>query len=128
MTDIVLHRDVRGTLVAAQEFSHPVVRVYVMTASDPDTVRANHAHRETTQTLVCVEGQVTVTEETSTGGSVFSLRPGESFLQPPMVWMQLSAFAPGTILLVAADTLHDEQESDYIRDHDEFLELVGRPC
>ena len=40
----------------------------------------------------------------------------------PMIWREMKGFSEDCVLMVLADTVYDE--TDYIRDYDEFLGLA----
>ena len=42
---------------------------------------------------------------------------------PPMIWRELIDFSSGSVCMVLASDFYDE--SDYIRDYDEFQRAVG---
>ena len=47
--------------------------------------------------------------------------PNKALVVPPMTWRDLSGFSEGAICLVLASEIYDE--SDYIRNYQDFLEL-----
>ena len=49
--------------------------------------------------------------------------PTRAIYAPPMTWVRLADFSPGTVLLVLASHRYDER--DYIRSREEFDRLTG---
>jgi hypothetical protein len=58
--------------------------------------------------------------------SVHLNRPWKGLHIPPMIWASEVNFDPGSVCLVLASDLYDE--SDYIRDYQEFLRLANKKC
>lgn len=99
-------------------------RVLVMTDMKEDDVRGGHTHHRTNQILFAVAGACSVdldngTEKTTVRLDAFNT----GVLLKPYVWHVMKDFAPGTVLLVVADTEYDEDE--YIRDYETFMKLVA---
>lgn len=120
------HGDERGQLVALEEFKDipfHIKRVYYMYDTVPDVVRGHHAHKALQQILVCVSGSCKIRLDNGTEQKVVVLeKPYEGLYVANNMWREMFDFAPGTVLMVFASELYDE--SDYIRDYDEFLEFV----
>lgn len=120
----VVHQDERGMLVAAQNPDHPVVRVFAITEVPSGKSRANHAHKKTQQTLVCVAGSFELRLEYRDGRVERRvLARGESQYIPPMTWTVVTEFAPGTVLLALCDQPYDAM--DYVASYDEYQATVG---
>ena len=86
-------------------------------------MRGKHAHRDLEQVLICVSGSCKISFEDGRDKKVFTLeKPEEWLYMPKNIWGEQFDFSEGAVLLVLASELYDE--SDYIRDYDEFLELV----
>ena len=123
------HGDERGHLVVAEgERDVPFViqRVFYIYGSDPGIVRGNHANRRTEFVLVNVAGSSKVKVKDGLGNeAVFSLnRPRTGIYLPRMAWKEMYDFSPDSVLLVLCSEHYDE--SEYIRDYDEFLREVNR--
>jgi len=89
-----------------------------------NTVRGNHAHYSSEQLLVAVSGSVTVKTGTPEGEqSTFVLdTPCQGLYIPPHVWREL-LYGKNAVQMVMSSTKYDE--SDYIRDYDEFTAYWG---
>lgn len=100
-----------------------IQRVLVMKDMSPRDIRGGHTHHATRQALFAIAGACTVTLDNGAEKTTVRLEAwNEGIFLPPYVWHVMADFAPGTILLVLADTAYDEK--DYIRDYDEFQHLV----
>ena len=115
--------DTRGNLTFIEGNNHipfDVKRVFylydVPTAAD----RGAHAHKELHQFLVCLSGSFDVSiDDGSTKDIVHLNRPWKGLHIPPMIWASEINFDPGSICLVLASALYDE--NDYYRDYSLFL-------
>lgn len=115
--------DARGNLTFIEGNNHipfDVKRVFylydVPTAAD----RGAHAHKELHQFLVCLSGSFDVSiDDGSTKDIVHLNRPWKGLHIPPMIWASEINFDPGSICLVLASALYDE--NDYYRDYSLFL-------
>ena len=83
--------------------------------------RGAHAHKECHQFLIALSGSFEVMLNDGVNQkSVFLNRPNFGLHIVPGIWASEVNFSSGAICLVLASHLYDE--SDYIRDHDSFLE------
>jgi dTDP-4-dehydrorhamnose 3,5-epimerase-like enzyme len=118
--------DERGSLVALEAnrtVPFEIKRVYYIFYTRKGVSRGFHAHRRLRQLAVCV-----------TGSCRFVLDDGESreeivldnsttgLLINEMVWREMHDFSTDCVLMVLASEYYDE--SDYIRDYQEFLNAV----
>lgn len=120
------HGDDRGQLVALEEFvdiPFRIKRVYYMYDTVSDVVRGHHAHKKLEQILVCVHGSCKIRLDNGREKKVVALeKPYEGLYVANNMWREMFDFSPDAVLMVFASELYDE--SDYIRDYDEFLEFV----
>jgi len=118
----------QGMLTVIQAGEHlpfKVDRCFIVTASGPDTIGGNHAHRLLTQFLICLAGQVEVLVDDSTRSEMHTLQdPSCGLLVPPGIWCRQTYRIPDSILLVLCDKPF--AESDYIRDYDAFTAHVAQ--
>jgi len=84
-----------------------------------ESVRGEHAHKETNQVLCCIQGSVTVDMDGKY--SVVLKSPDCGLYVPAKVWHSMK-FTKGSILLVFADK--EEDETDRIRDYGEYLDTI----
>jgi dTDP-4-dehydrorhamnose 3,5-epimerase-like enzyme len=87
--------------------------------------RGSHAHKRLEQFIVAVNGSLTVKLDSGISAESFRLDSSKFGLYvPPGFWRDLSDFSHGAVCLVLASTKYDE--SDYIRNYQEFLLWAGR--
>lgn len=88
-------------------------------------VRGAHAHRACHQLLICLHGSLRVATDDGEHRAEVDLNdPTLGIYVPPMVWASQFRYDPDAVLLVLASDPYDPD--DYIRDYEDFLELVGR--
>lgn len=118
--------DERGRLVAIEGLSDvqfEIARVYYVYGTTAGTTRGLHAHRALNQVAVAVAGRCTMLlDDGATRVSVPLDDPALGLTLPPMIWHEMREFSPDCVLMVLADAAYDE--SDYIRDYDEFLAMA----
>jgi dTDP-4-dehydrorhamnose 3,5-epimerase-like enzyme len=118
--------DERGSLVAIEgERTVPfaIERVYYVYATKPGVTRGFHAHRALNQLAIAVAGSCTMMiDDGSARVEVRLDSPEVGLTLGSMVWREMSDFSPDCVLMVLADAPYDE--SDYIRDYDQFLALA----
>lgn len=120
------HGDERGQLVALEEFKDipfRIKRVYYMYDTVPGVVRGHHAHKSLEQILVCIHGSCKVKLDNGKETKVIPLeRPYEGLYISNDIWREMYDFSSDAVLMVLASEIYDE--SDYIRDYDEFIKFV----
>jgi dTDP-4-dehydrorhamnose 3,5-epimerase-like enzyme len=85
--------------------------------------RGAHAHRECHQFLVAASGCFDVMLDDGRNKRTVRLdRPYYGLHIPPGIWAAEQSFSGGTVCLVLAS--HGYDESDYIRDYNDFLEFI----
>lgn len=116
----------RGNLYIAEvakQIPFDIKRFYLMTDVPPGGTRGTHAHKHTDQAVLCIHGSFNVLLDD--GADKLTVRldsPEKGLLLRSRVWHSLSDFSDGAIALVVASEIHDE--SDYIRDYEEFLAYI----
>ena len=101
------HGDDRGQLVALEEFKDipfKIKRVYYMYDTGEGVRRGYHAHKNLEQILICIHGTCKILLDIGKEKKVVPLEK------------------PYAVLLVLASEAYDE--SDYIRNYDDFLEFI----
>lgn len=119
------HGDERGQLVSLEEFNDipfRIKRVYYMYDTVPEVVRGHHAHKHLQQILICVHGSCKIRLDNGKEKKVVALeKPYEGLYVANNMWREMFDFSEDAVLMVLASELYDE--SDYIRDYDEFLKF-----
>ncbi|BCZ24967.1 FdtA/QdtA family cupin domain-containing protein [Mycobacterium senriense] len=101
----------------------PIKRVYYLYDVPGGAERGGHAHLGLQQLIVAVSGSFAVTLDDGHSRRTVSLdRSYYGLYLPSMIWREITGFCTGAVCLVFASLVYDE--SDYIRDYDEFLSMV----
>lgn len=118
--------DLRGSLCVAEIGKGlPFVprRCFTVFAVPSREVRGAHAHRRLRQALTCVHGDCALMVDDGRHREEIVLdSPQTLVVIEPMVWGVQFRFSPDAVLVVLASDEYDA--ADYIRDYDEYLELV----
>lgn len=121
------HSDRKGDICVVENnksIPFQVKRVYYLYDVPGGESRGAHAHRELFQLVVAASGSFRVTLDDGTEKKSFYLnRPYKGLLIKPGIWRDLDDFSSGSVCLVCASETYDE--SDYIRDYDDFLKFKG---
>lgn len=121
------HGDDRGQLVALEEFKEipfEVKRVYYIYDTLSNVTRGYHAHKNLKQILICVHGSCKVKLDNGKEIKIVPLdKPYEGLYVDNNIWREMFDFSEDAVLLVLASELYDE--SDYIRDYNEFLKFIS---
>lgn len=113
-----------GDITVAENLPFPIERVYWIYGVDYDTERGSHAHKTLWQLIIAVHGQCFVHLDNGTEKTTWAVeRPTEGLLVPPMHWRTIDTFDAPAVILVLASAVFDE--SDYIRDYQQFLEALN---
>lgn len=97
-----------------------MARLFVIKSSE-NCNRGFHAHKECSQLLIVLNGTCKVICDDGHSRKEITLnKASEGLLIPPTIWAE-QEYLPDTILLVLTDKPYDE--SDYLRNYDEFLEF-----
>lgn len=122
------HGDDRGQLVALEEckdIPFRIKRVYYMYDTGVGVHRGFHAHRQLEQILICIHGTCKILLDNGLEKKVVSLeKPYEGLYISNDMWREMYDFSSDAVLLVLASDYYNE--SDYIRDYDEFLEFIQK--
>lgn len=126
LIDFSVRGDERGYLVALEEnkdVPFAIRRVYYIFGTQAGVRRGTHAHRRTRQVAVCVSGSCKfLLDDGGTRTEVQLDSRDRGLVLEPMIWHEMFDFSQDCVVLVVASDLYDE--SDYIRNYDEFMEEV----
>lgn len=116
-----------GTISVAENFKQipfPIRRVYyIYGLNNPEAVRGKHAHRRLEQALFCINGSCEIGLDDGTNRQTVVLdQPGRGIYLGVELWHTMKKFSGNCILMVLASDVYNE--TDYIRDYDEFLEYL----
>ena len=123
-----IHGDERGQLVALEEMKDipfKVKRVYYMYDTKAGVRRGFHAHKCLEQILICIHGSCKILMDNGDEKAEVLLdKPYEGLYISNAIWREMFDFSSDAVLMVLASEYYDE--SDYIRNYDEFLKYIGR--
>lgn len=120
--------DDRGNLVVlenSKQIPFDIKRVYYIWGTAKGVERGFHAHRKLRQVAICLAGNCDILFDDGVKKEVITLdKPFQGVTIEPMVWHEMRKFSEGCVFLVLASEKYDE--SDYIRNYDEFLDFCRR--
>jgi len=118
--------DPRGNLSFIEEENHipfKIKRIYWIYDVPGGEKRGGHAFRETEEFIVALSGSLDVVLHDGKQEYRFHLnRSYYGVYVPKMMWRMLENFSTNSLALILASTIY--KDSDYIREFDEFIELV----
>lgn len=118
--------DPRGNLTFIEGGNHvpfDIKRVYYLYDVPGGSNRGSHAHKNLHQFIVAMSGSFDVVLNDGRETRRFHLNRSYSGLYVcPMMWRDLDNFSSGSVCMVLASERYEE--SDYIRDYQEFLGAV----
>ncbi|MGC4041424.1 MAG: FdtA/QdtA family cupin domain-containing protein [Flavobacterium sp.] len=125
LLDFPKNHQLNGNLTSitnGQEVSFDIKRIYYLYDVPGGNSRGGHAHKDLYQIMVALSGSFTVTLDDGINKKSYHLyQPYQGLLIPPGLWRDLDTFSSGSICMVLASELYDE--NDYFRDYNEFLEF-----
>ena len=123
LLDFPKNHQMNGNLTSitnSQEVPFAIKRIYYLYDVPGGEERGGHAHKDLHQIMVALSGSFTVTIDDGNQKQSFTLnQPYQGLLIPPGLWRDLDNFSSGSICMVLASELYDEQ--DYFRDYDAFM-------
>jgi len=126
--DFNVFGDSNGHLISCQNLVNcpfDVKRVFWIYDTKPKVVRGSHANRNSEFLLVAINGSCKIKIDNGEKQEVVSLdNPHTALYLNKMMWKEMYDFSYNATLLVLTNTLYDETE--YIRDYNEYLKEVGK--
>ena len=120
------HGDERGSLIALEQDKNipfKIKRVYYIFNTKEGVRRGFHAHKELTQVVVAVWGSCRfLLDDGSEKISLLLDNPAQGLLVDSYIWHEMYEFSEDCVLMALADQPYDE--SDYIRNYEEFIQIV----
>lgn len=114
--------DPRGNLTFIEQGRHipfDINRVYYLYDVPGGAERGGHAHKGLHQFIVAMSGSFDVVIDDGTEKKRIHLNRSYNGLYIcPMIWRELDNFSSGSVCMVLASNLYDED--DYYRDYDEY--------
>lgn len=124
--ELPLIKDLRGNL-SVGEFERSVPfspqRYFLVFDVPSGKVRGEHAHKQCHQFLICIKGSCAVVVDDGFDRQEILLdRPNKGVHLPPMIWGVQYKYSADAVLLVFTSDYYDS--NDYIRDYDQYMDLV----
>ena len=118
-----------GCISVAESHKHvpfAIKRVYyIYNLGNENAIRGKHAHKTLEQVLFCVSGGFLLTlDDGINKQEVFLDQPDKGVYLGTYLWHTMTKFSKNCVLLVLASDFFSE--ADYIRDYDQFLEIIGK--
>ena len=114
--------DERGSLISLEQNKNipfEIKRVYYIFGNKENIRRGFHAHKKLKQVAICLSGSCRfLLDDGDYKSEVLLDNPSKGLLIEDMTWREMFDFSEDCVLVVIASELYDE--SDYIRDYDEF--------
>lgn len=124
--ELPIIQDHRGNLTFLENSRHipfDIKRVYYLYDVPGGSSRAAHAHRKLHQFMIAMAGSFDVTlDDGRTKEKIHMNRSYFGLYIPPMMWRDLDNFSSGSVCMVLASDVYEEDE--YIRDYMEFKTLI----
>lgn len=118
--------DVRGNLSFVEGGNHvpfDIRRIYYLYDVPGGASRGGHGHKKLYQLMIAIAGSFDVLLDDGRGHKTYTLnRPYQGLVICPMIWRELDNFSSGSVCMVMASELYDED--DYYRDYVGFIEGV----
>lgn len=115
--------DPRGNLSFVEEENHipfKIERVYWIYDVPGGQVRGGHAFKAQREFIIALSGSFDVVVDNGSSEQVYSLNRSYYGLYIPYgLWRRMENFSTNSLAVVLSSTKYDE--SDYIRDYEEFL-------
>ena len=129
MVNLEKHGDERGELIALESLSEQIdfeiKRVYYLYDTSPGVIRGLHAHKCLKQMIVCISGFCKIKLDDGTNSEIIALDdPSKGLVIENNIWREMFDFSDDAVLLVLASEHYNE--SDYIRNYEDFLRFAGK--
>ncbi|MBF6595768.1 MAG: WxcM-like domain-containing protein [Thermaceae bacterium] len=119
--------DPRGNLTFIEGQKHipfEIKRVYYLYDVPGGESRGGHAHYKLEQLVIAASGSFDMILDDGKQKQRFHLnRSYYGLYIPKMLWREMDNFSSSSVCLVLASMMYDE--SDYIRNYDEFIRVVN---
>lgn len=119
--------DPRGNISfieGGQHIPFDIKRVYYLYDVPGGSDRGSHAHKNLHQFVVAMSGSFDITLDDGKEKRKFQLNRSYNGLYVcPMMWRDLDNFSSGAVCMVLASEHYEE--TDYIRDYQQFLTLAN---
>lgn len=118
--------DHNGSLVAVENNKNipfEIKRMFYIWGTKKEVIRGKHAHKNLEQLIICISGSCDFTIDNGEERKTIHLdNPSQGLYIKNNIWDEFTNFSEDCVVVVLASQLYDE--SDYIRDYDEFLKTI----
>jgi len=125
--DFKILGDDRGSLISIEQSKNipfNIKRVYYIFGTKKNIRRGFHAHKKLKQVAICISGSCEfLLDNGKTKKTILLNSPDKGLLINVMIWREMYNFSNNCTLIVLANEYYNE--SDYIRNYDEFLKMVN---
>lgn len=119
--------DPRGNLSFVEQNQHipfEIRRIYYLYDIPGGSERGSHAHKNLKQLMIAISGSFDIRLNDGNDSKNFHLnRPYLGLYIPPMLWRSLDNFSSGSVCMVIASDLYDED--DYLRNYTNYLNHIA---
>lgn len=127
LIDLPKISDPRGNLTfiegGGRNVPFDIKRVYYLYDVPGGAERGGHGHKALHQLIIAMSGSFDVVLDDGVGKKRVHLnRSYYGLYVCPMIWRELDNFSSGSVCMVLASNLYDEE--DYYRDYDSFIKAV----
>ena len=110
-------------LECRNNFPIEVKRIFYIYNVPKNSKRGAHAYKNTRQVLICVSGSIKISCFDGKNKTEYELNsPDEALYMSPNIWRETYNHSSDAVVLVLSSLKYNEQ--DYIRDYDQFMEVV----
>ena len=121
------HGDDRGSLVVLEDNKNipfKIERIYYIFNTKSEVRRGYHAHKHLKQLAVVIKGSCRIMLDNGKEKiEVLLDNPEQGLFIESLVWREMYNFSDDCVLLVLTDSKFNEK--DYIRDYDEFINIIN---
>lgn len=125
--DFKIMGDNRGSLIALEgtyDVPFNIKRVYYIFDTKTKVRRGYHAHKNLKQLCICTSGSCKFLLNDGKNKQTVKLNsPTKGLFIEGLIWREMFEFSDDCVLMVLASEYYEE--SDYIRDYDEFLKELS---
>ena len=119
--------DNRGTIIPIEAFKDvpfEIKRVYFLLSKEV-SIRGSHGHKKLDQAILCLSGSMDlILDDGKFKKKIKISSSNQIVLINRMIWHDLVNFSQDCVLAVFASEYFDEK--DYIRNYDEFIQIVKK--
>ncbi len=124
-----VHNDDRGSLTVIQglnDVPFDIKRIFYISDVPINIMRGGHAHIETDQVAIAINGSVRIIVNDGVAAKQITLNcPNQGLFLPRMTWSTLTDFSPGAVCMVLTNTAYEP--SEYIRNWIDYLNVRALP-